>query len=491
MSDPDGYDPDGYDPERDESHPGDSGHDDRDNVPPGPIDPELSDDALFQGRADRVHEQLLARAGEASPEPRLAATRRVVELLGDPQRAYPIIHVTGTNGKTSTSRIIESILRAHDLRTGLMTSPHLIRLNERIMVDGQPISNDALAANWEDISPYLAMVDAELEAAGQPTLTYFEALTALAFASFADAPVDVAVIEVGMGGEWDSTNVGDGQVAVFTPISLDHTARLGNTVAEIARTKSGIIKPLAHVVSAQQEPDALAELQRAAELSESIVSVQGADFRLLGTTVAVGGQVIAVQGRAATYENLFLPLFGDHQAQNAAVAIAAVEAFIGGGSQPLGDPLAEGIATASSPGRLQVIGTEPTVVVDAAHNPDGAGAVARALGSYFTFAEVCVVVGVLDEKDGHGIVAALAPIATRFHVTESSSPRAVAADELADVVASIVGDDDVLRFDDAGEAIESARDWALQAEDRAVLITGSITLVGDAMELAVRQGWAR
>lgn len=494
MSDPDDYPADyahhndhddrGYGDDSDE-------RDDRDDEMPGPTDPELSDDALFQSRADRVYEQLLARAGEASPEPRLSATRRVVELLGDPQRAYPIIHVTGTNGKTSTSRIIESILRAHDLRTGLMTSPHLVRLNERIMVDGEPISNDALAANWDDISPYLAMVDAELEAAGQPTLTYFEALTALAFASFADAPVDVAVIEVGMGGEWDSTNVGDGQVAVFTPISLDHTARLGNTVAEIARTKSGIIKPLAHVVSAQQQPDALAELERAAELSESTVSVQGGDFRLLGTTVAVGGQVIAVQGRAATYENLFLPLFGDHQAQNAAVAIAAVEAFIGGGTQPLGDPLAEGIATASSPGRLQVIGTEPTVVVDAAHNPDGAGAAARALGSYFTFAEVCVVVAVLDEKDGHGIVSALAPIAARFHVTESSSPRAVAADELGDLVASIVGDDDVLRFDDAVEAIESARDWALHAEDRAVLITGSITLVGDAMELAASHQWAR
>ncbi len=464
---------------------------DSDSADPGSADPELGDDALFQVQADRVYGELLARAGEASPQPRLEATRKVVELLGDPQRAYPIIHITGTNGKTSTSRIIESILRAHDLRTGLMTSPHLTRLNERIVIDGEPISNEALVANWDDISPYLRLVDDQLRAAGEPTLTYFEALTALAFASFADAPVDVAVVEVGMGGEWDSTNVGDGQVAVFTPISLDHTARLGNTVVEIAKTKSGIIKPLAQVVSAEQDPDVLIELELAAELTESTVAVQGADFRLLGTTVAVGGQVIAVQGRAGTYENLFLPLFGDHQAQNAAVAIAAVETFIGGGTQPLGDPLAEGIATATSPGRLQVIGTEPTVLVDAAHNPDGAAALARALGSYFTFSEVCVVIGVLDEKDGRGIVGELVPVAARFHVTESSSPRAVPADELADVVASIAGDDDVLRFEDAAEAIEAAREWALDGEDRAVLITGSITLVGDAMALADAERWKR
>ena len=231
-----------------------------------------------------------------------------------------------------------------------MTSPHLVRVNERIVIDGAPISNEALAANWDDIAPYIAMTDAELEAAGELPLTYFEALTALAFASFADAPVDVAVIEVGMGGEWDSTNVGDGQVAVFTPISLDHTARLGNTVAEIARTKSGIVKPLANTVTAAQAPEAMAELERAVELSEGTIAREGSDFRLLRTTVAVGGQLIDVQGIAATYENLFLPLFGDHQAHNAAVAIAAVETFLGNGTQPLGDPLAEGIGTASSPG---------------------------------------------------------------------------------------------------------------------------------------------
>ncbi|MBC7517611.1 MAG: bifunctional folylpolyglutamate synthase/dihydrofolate synthase [Microbacteriaceae bacterium] len=455
-------------------------------------DPELSDDALFQKQADRVYAALMSRVGEQAPQPRLGATRRVVELLGDPQRAYPIIHVTGTNGKTSTTRIIESILRAYGLRTGMMTSPHLVRLNERIMIDGQSISNADLVANWDDITPYIAMVDVELSAAGEEPLSYFEALTVLAFACFADAPVDVAVIEVGMGGEWDSTNVGDGQVAVFTSISLDHTARLGNTVAEIARTKSGIIKPLAAVVTAGQSSDVLAELTRAAELTESTIAVSGDQFSLVSNTVAVGGQVITVAGVAGRYEDLFLPLFGDHQAHNAAVAIAAVESFLGGGTQMLvGDVLAEGLATATSPGRLQVIGIEPTVIVDAAHNPDGARALAVAMGSYFTFDEICLVVGVLDEKDGAGILAHLAPIARRIMVTRSTSPRAIGVDELADVAAEISGDDAIVRFDSLAEAIEAARDWANEKDKRAVLVAGSITLVGDVMALASEQGWRR
>ncbi len=455
-------------------------------------DPELSDDAFFQKDADRVYGELLSRIGEASPQPRLGPTRRVVELLGDPQRAYPIIHITGTNGKTSTSRIAESILRAYGLRTGLLTSPHLVRVNERIVIDGRPISNEAFVANYRDIQPYLEMVDVELEAAGELPLTFFEAFTALAFASFADAPVDVAVIEVGLGGEWDSTNVGDGQVAVFTPISLDHTQRLGNTVAQIAATKSGIIKPAASVVTARQPETALAELERAAELTESSFAMQGAAFDLLSNTVAVGGQVISVRGLAGTYNDLFLPLFGDHQAQNAAVAIAAVESFLGGGDQMLvGDVLAEGLATASSPGRLQVIGIEPTVIVDAAHNPDGAESLARAITSYFTFDEVAVVIGVLADKDVRGIIDALVPVTARFHVTASSSDRAVPVDDLAETVVEIAGDDATWDYDTLEEAVESARRWAEEAPRRGVVITGSITLVGDAIVLAEAEGWKR
>jgi dihydrofolate synthase/folylpolyglutamate synthase len=455
-------------------------------------DPELSDDSLFQVPADRVYEELLARIGESHPQPRLAPTRRAVELLGDPQRAYPIIHITGTNGKTSTSRMIESILRAHGLRTGLLTSPHLTRVNERIVIDGEPISNEAFVNNWQDIQPFLAMVDAELDAADEPRLTFFEAFTVLAFASFADAPVDVAVIEVGMGGEWDSTNVADGQVAVFTPISLDHTARLGNTVAEIARTKSGIIKPAASVVTSTQSPDALAELTRAAGLTESTIAVQGTEFLLLGNTVAVGGQVISVKGLAGDYPDLFLPLFGDHQAQNATVAIAAVESFLGGGTLAIAqDVLAEGLATATSPGRLQIVGVDPTVLVDAAHNPNGAEALASALGTYFTFDEVAVVIGVLGDKDAGGIIRALLPVASRFLVTTSTSERAIPAEELVELVRENAPDGESDEYDTLEAAIEDARAWAEQAPRRAVLVTGSITLVADTLVLAEEQGWKR
>ena len=448
------------------------------------------EDSEYQDDADRVYEELLARVGEAAPQPRLEPTRRVTELLGDPQRSYPIIHVTGTNGKTSTSRIAESILRAYGLRTGLMTSPHLVRVNERIVIDGQPISNRALAANWADIRPYIDMVDAELIANSEETLTYFEALTVLAFAAFADAPIDVAVIEVGMGGEWDSTNVGDGQVAVFTPIALDHTQRLGSTVAEIARTKAGIIKPVASVVSAVQSSDALAELERAVELTEASLEVEGDGFALESSAVAVGGQVITVRGLAETYRDLFLPMFGDHQGHNAALAIAAVESFLGAGTQPLvGDVLAEGLATATSPGRLQVVGVDPTVIVDAAHNPHGAAALAAALGTYFTFDEIVVVLGVLQDKDAAGIVAALAPVAARFNVTQSQSERAVPHDQLAELVVEHAGQDSTYQFETFEQAVADARAWAAESDRRAVLVTGSITLVGEAIALASSERW--
>ncbi len=448
------------------------------------------EDSEYQDDADRVYEELLARVGEAAPQPRLEPTRRVTELLGDPQRSYPIIHVTGTNGKTSTSRIAESILRAYGLRTGLMTSPHLVRVNERIVIDGQPISNRALAANWADIRPYIDMVDAELIANSEETLTYFEALTVLAFAAFADAPIDVAVIEVGMGGEWDSTNVGDGQVAVFTPIALDHTQRLGSTVAEIARTKAGIIKPVASVVSAVQSSDALAELERAVELTESSLEVEGDGFALESSAVAVGGQVITVRGLAETYSDLFLPMFGDHQGHNAALAIAAVESFLGAGTQPLvGDVLAEGLATATSPGRLQVVGVDPTVIVDAAHNPHGAAALAAALGTYFTFDEIVVVLGVLQDKDAAGIVAALAPVAARFNVTQSQSERAVPHDQLAELVVEHADQDSTYQFETFEQAVADARAWAAESDRRAVLVTGSITLVGEAIALAGSERW--
>ncbi|MDN4615145.1 folylpolyglutamate synthase/dihydrofolate synthase family protein [Leifsonia sp. F6_8S_P_1B] len=449
---------------------------------------EFDDDVREQ--AEAVYQALLARVGEGAPERRLDATRRAVELLGDPQRAYPIVHITGTNGKTSTSRITESLLRAYGLRTGLLTSPHLVRFNERIVIDGEPISDEDLVRNWEDVAPYLEMTDAELIEAGKPPLTFFEALTALAYAVFADTPVDVAVVEVGMGGEWDSTNVGDGQVAVLTPISLDHTKALGDTVAEIARTKSGIIKPSADVVTAVQPPEALDAIREAVALSEASLAAQPRDFDVAATRVAVGGQLVTVRGRAATYEDVFLPLYGDHQAQNAAVAVAAVETFLGRGTQPLKtDLVEEGFATATSPGRLQLIGIEPTVLVDAAHNPAGAETLAQAMRSYFDFDELTFVIGILQDKDARGVVRALAPVATQFFVTEPASERALPADDLGELLREEVGDEATIVYGDTIDALEAAREWAAEEPRRAVVVTGSIVLVGSAMAYAEEQGW--
>ncbi|MBM7504833.1 bifunctional folylpolyglutamate synthase/dihydrofolate synthase [Agromyces aurantiacus] len=439
--------------------------------------------------ADAVYAALLARVGESAPQPRLDATRRAVELLGDPHRAAPVIHLTGTNGKTSTSRMIESILRAQGLRTGLLTSPHLVRFTERIRIDGEPIGDEAVARIWAEVEPFIELVDTELAERVEEPLTFFEALTVLAFAAFADAPVDVVVLEVGMGGEWDSTNVADGQVAVFTPIALDHQARLGNTVAEIARTKAGIIKPDAAVVTAFQAPEALEVLHEVVAAKGASVAVEGGAFAVLDSRVAVGGQLVSVRGLAGEYRDLALPLYGRHQAENAALAIAAVEAFLGGSVRLADDVLEEGLGSVSSPGRLHPISTEPTVLVDAAHNPHGAAALVDALGEYFDFDELLIVLGVLGDKDASGIVRALEPTGARFLVTQSESDRAVPAGELAASVAAIVGADRVDAAERLDDALDEARDWASRAEKRGVVVTGSITLVGDALAIAENREW--
>jgi dihydrofolate synthase / folylpolyglutamate synthase len=446
---------------------------------------------------DAMLDALYGRVGEVAPQPRLSAPRRALELLGDPHRAYPIVHITGTNGKTSTSRIIESLLRAQNLRTGLFTSPDLGRLNERIVVDGEPIDDDTLLANWRDVEPYLAMADRDLESAGEQSLTFFEALTVLAYATFADAPVDVAVIEVGMGGEWDSTNVADGEVAVFTPIDLDHMDRLGSTIGAIARTKAGIIKPGRSVVSAVQAPEAIVELERAAELSEATLSLEGRDFRVLSRTPAVGGQLVDVQGRAGRYDGIFVPLLGAHQAQNAAVAIAAVETFVGDGSLAIDrQVLDEGLALATSPGRLQVVATGPTVVVDAAHNPHGAAALAAALRESFRFSRVVAVLAVLSDKDAAGMVRAMADLVDEFVVTTAPSARATDPDQLARTVVDVVGADRVLVEPDLEQALQTAREQAADApegdegEAGAVIAFGSITLVARVLQIAREHGWS-
>ncbi len=450
------------------------------------------DDVEARDAADAVYGDLLARVGEGSPQPRLAPTRRAVELLGDPHRAAPVIHITGTNGKTSTSRMIESLLRASGLRTGLLSSPHLERFTERIRIDGEPITDEAVARNWNEILPFIGIVDAELVAADDEPLTFFEALTVLAFACFADAPVDVVVLEVGMGGEWDSTNVADGQVAVFTPIDLDHQSRLGATVTAIARTKSGIIKPAASIVTAAQADDALTVLEEAAELTESTLAVEGDAFQVLESRVAVGGQLVSIRGLAGEYRDIALPLFGRHQAENAAVAIAAVEAFIGGGAVRLADEVVEaGLGAATSPGRLQPVGSDPVVIVDAAHNPHGAESLVAALDEYFDFDEIAFVIGVLADKDVEGIVRVLARTGGRFVVTTPDSDRARGAVEVARTVEAVAGAERVDVVERLDDALDEARTWAADAEKRAVVVTGSIALIGEAMAIAADRGWAR
>ncbi|MFE7845016.1 bifunctional folylpolyglutamate synthase/dihydrofolate synthase [Microbacterium sp. NPDC057407] len=439
-------------------------------------------------RADAVYAALLERQGERWVQPRVERTRRLLELLDDPQKTYRVIHVTGTNGKTSTSRMIESLVRAHGLRTGLFTSPHLTRFTERIMIDGEPVSDTAVADAWDEVQPFVELVDAELAASGDAALTFFELLTVLAFVAFADAPIDVLVLEVGMGGSWDSTNTADGDVAVFTPIDIDHADRLGETIAEIAAVKSGIIKDGASVVSAQQDTAAEDILRAAAQAHGASIAFEGTDFALVEQRLAVGGQQISVRGLAGTYEDEYLPLYGGHQGFNAALAIAAVEALIGGGAQVIaGDVLAEGLGQATAPGRLQLVGVAPTVLVDAAHNPHGARALVTALRESFDFDEWGVVLGVFADKDAVGIVEQLAPAAAHVFATAPDSDRAEEADRLADIAESLGVA--VTVHDDLAQASEAARAWAASADRRAVVIAGSVVLAGQAIALAEAEDW--
>jgi len=439
-------------------------------------------------RADAVYETLLSRAGERWVQPRKERTARVLELLADPQRTYRVVHITGTNGKTSTARIAERLIRAHGLRTGLFTSPHLTRFTERILIDGEPIADAAVADAWDEISPFVDMVDGELEAAGDEPLTFFELLTVLAFVAFADAPIDVLVLEVGMGGSWDSTNTADGDVAVFAPIALDHADRLGDTIEKIAEVKAGIIKPGARAVSAKQSPEAEGVLRRFAAEQGASIAFEGDEFALSSTKLAVGGQFVSIRGLAGSYDEQYLPLYGGHQGQNAALAVAAVESLIGDATQPIVENvLAEGLAEVVSPGRLQLIGIEPTVIVDAAHNPHGAASLARALGESFDFEEWGLVLGVLDDKDAAGIIAELGPVVSHIFVTAPDSPRANSADYLADLIEATGRR--VTVGHDLADAAEAARDWARSAEKRAVVIAGSVVLAGEAIALAAEDDW--
>jgi len=440
----------------------------------------LSTESYWATKADEVMDALLTRIPENKLRPRLEPTRRAVELLGDPQKSYRVIHITGTNGKTTTTRIIERILRELGLRTGRFTSPHLVRLNERMAIDGEPVGDQQLAEVWADIEPILAMVDAELEAAGDTKLTFFEALAVLGFAVFADAPVDVLVLEVGMGGEWDSTNVADGDVAVFTPISIDHAERLGNTVAEIANTKSGIIKPGAIVVSSAQPAEALTVIEAKSSAIAERIAVYGREFEVLDVVADMAGQRFSVKTLTSEYQDLFLPLHGEYQAENAALAISAVEAFFGVSNRLFDDVLRVALADSTSPGRLQVVSRKPLTILDAAHNPGGAEVLARAMQKSFGSPETVAIISILADKDASALLAALEGTAITFIITQSSSPRAIAVDELAALATSIFGEERVKTAANALTAMTLARQ--LVAENGAILVTGSITLVGDVLK---------
>lgn len=437
-------------------------------------------------RLAEVEHAVLARTPEHHVDPSLDAIRSLMDLMGEPQRAFPVVHITGTNGKTSTSRMIERLLRELGLRTGRFTSPHLTDIRERIAFDGEPISPDRFVAAWDDVAPYLEIVDARSREAGEPVINYFQVLTAMAFSAFADAPVDVAVVEVGLGGTWDSTNVADGQVAVITPIAIDHERLLGSTVEQIATEKAGIIKPGAvAVLGTQRREAAEVLLQRAGEVGADVV-LEGQQIGLLSREVAVGGQLVSVRGIGGDYEDLFLPLHGEHQAHNLVTAIAAVEAFVGGGADRL-DPevVRAAVADMTSPGRLEVVRRSPTVVVDAAHNPAGAQVLATAVDEAFSFRRLVGVVAVLSDKDPEGILAALEPVLDEVVVTRTSSPRAMDPDDLAEVAVEVFGEDRVHVVGRLPDALARAVDLAEQDGDLGVgvLATGSVTMAADVRTL--------
>jgi len=434
-----------------------------------------------------AEDALLSRWPETKLEPSLDRIEAFVELLGDPQRNYPVVHLTGTNGKTSTSRMIDTLLRAVNLRTGRFTSPHVERISERISIDGEPLSDEAFVAAFNEVAPYTHLVDAEQD----HPLSFFETIVAMAYSAFADAPVDVAVVEVGMGGAWDATNVADGTVAVVLPIALDHASYLGGSPAEIATEKAGIIKPGATAVLAQQEPDAAAVLlARAAEVGATVVR-EGVEFGVISRAPAVGGQLVSLQGLHSRYDELFLPVFGAHQAQNAAVALAAVEAFLG--DQPLADEVVRGaFAEVSSPGRLEIIRRSPTIVLDAAHNPHGAAATAAALEDSFAFDPLIGVIGVMADKDYEGVLAAFEPRLAHVIITRNSTERAMSPTALGEVAREVFGEDRVTVVPDLADAIDQAAalaeaGGAVSVGSGAVLVTGSVITVGEARALLKRR----
>ncbi|MFE2999869.1 bifunctional folylpolyglutamate synthase/dihydrofolate synthase [Nocardia sp. NPDC059246] len=447
-----------------------------------------------------VEAELDQRWPETKIEPSLTRIATLMDLLGSPQQSYPAIHVAGTNGKTSVTRMIDSLLTALHRRTGRITSPHLQLATERIAIDNAPITPGRYVEIYRELLPYVEMIDAQSKAVGGPAMSKFEVLTGMAYAAFAEAPVDVAVVETGMGGRWDATNVIDGQVAVITPIGLDHIDYLGPDLTSIAGEKAGIIKqaPADELVPrdtvaviAQQEPEAMEVLLRRAVEVDAAVAREGAEFQVLSRRVAIGGQMLELQGLGGVYDEIFLPMHGEHQARNAVLALAAVEAFFGAGaSRQLDiDSVRAGFAAAVSPGRMERMRSAPTIFIDAAHNPHGAAALAATLTSEFEFRKLVGVIAVLGDKDASGILDALEPVFDEIVVTENGSPRALPVDDLANLAVQRFGDERVAVAHDLADAIETAIALAEGGEDgelvsgAGIVITGSVVTAGAARSL--------
>jgi len=419
----------------------------------------------------------------------LGRITELLDVLGGPQRAYPAIHLTGTNGKTSTARMIDGLLRAYGLHTGRYTSPHLESVRERISLDGDPVDEERFTRVYDEVAPVARLLDDR----NAESLTYFDMTTALAFATFADAPVDVAVVEVGLGGADDSTNVLQAGVTVITPIGLDHTEWLGDTVQDIALAKAGIVHAGSTLICAVQPEEAMEPiLERCAEVGATIAR-EGLEFGVIDRTVAFGGQVLTLQGLGGVYDEIFIPLHGAHQAQNAAIALAAVEAFLGAGAGKQLDVglIREGFATVSSPGRLERVRTAPTILLDAAHNPHGMQATVTALAEEFAFGRLIGVLAAFADKDVSGVLEVLEPVLDEIVVTRNSSPRSLDPAELGAVAEEIFGEDRVHVVPELPDAIEQAVVLAESDQDGAlsgvgVIITGSIVTVADARKLLKR-----
>jgi dihydrofolate synthase/folylpolyglutamate synthase len=413
----------------------------------------------------------------------------LLEVLGDPQRAYPSIHITGTNGKTSTARMVDALLRAHGLRTGRYTSPHLKTVRERITIEAEPIDEERFANVYDEVAPLANLLD---ERAGE-SLTYFDMTTAMAFAAFADAPVDAAVVEVGLGGVDDSTNVLQAGVCVMTPVGLDHQEWLGDTVEDIALAKVGIVHKGATLICAAQSDEVMRPILEHCAQVDATIAREGSEFGVLGRSLAVGGQVLTLQGLSGVYEEVYLPLHGAHQAQNAAVALAAVEAFLGAGAEKSLDleTVRAGFAAATSPGRLERVRTSPTILLDAAHNPHGMAAIVQALEEEFDFRRLVAVVATLEDKDAQGMLELLEPVVDAVVITRNTSPRAMPAAQLGAIATEIFGEERVRvepRLPDAIEAAVALAEDELDAgiSGAGVLITGSVFTVADARGLLKR-----